>query len=152
MSLSVEQKLLIHELLGRAALAYDERDMATLEAGLAANATMSMRIADGDLIGPFEGREAIMKLFADSMAQQNDVRRHVVSNIFFDESGEHPVAVSNLTLLATAACTVGNSWLRLSNRRGLSERKSRSCSTNARCSTGRVTRASSMTRWRTHSG
>ena len=101
MSLSVEQKLLIHELLGRAALAYDERDMATLEAGLAANATMSMRIADGDLIGPFEGREAIMKLFADSMAQQNDVRRHVVSNIFFDESGEHPVAVSNLTLLAT---------------------------------------------------
>ena len=101
MSLTLEQKLNIHELLGRAALAYDERDMATLEAGFAANASMSMRIAGGDLIGPFEGRDAIMKLFTDSMATQTDVRRHVVSNIFFDESGADPVAISNLTLLAT---------------------------------------------------
>ena len=101
MSLTLEQKLNIHELLGRAALAYDERDLPTLESGLAANASMSMRIAGGDLIGPFEGREAIMKLFTDSMAAQTDVRRHVVSNIFFDESGEHPVAISNLTLMAT---------------------------------------------------
>ena len=101
MSLTVEQKLTIHELLGRAALAYDERDMATLEAGFATSANMSMRIAGGDLIGPFEGREAIMKLFTDSMAEQSDVRRHVVSNIFFDESGEDPIAISNLTLVAT---------------------------------------------------
>ena len=99
--LTTEQKLAIHELLGRAALAYDERDLPTLEAGLAKDAVMSMRIAGGDLIGPFEGREAIMKLFTDSMAQQSDVRRHVISNIFFDESGDHPVAISNLTLVAT---------------------------------------------------
>jgi hypothetical protein len=103
MSLSVEEKLAIHELLGRAALAYDERDMPTLESGFSANANLSMRIAGGDLIGPFEGREAIMKLFTDSMAEQTDVRRHVVSNIFFDESGEQPVAISNLTLFATEA-------------------------------------------------
>jgi hypothetical protein len=60
-----------------------------------------MRIAGGELIGPFEGREAIMKLFTDSMTEQSDVRRHVISNIFFEESGEHPVVVSNLTLVAT---------------------------------------------------
>ena len=101
MSLSVEEKLAIHELLGRAALAYDERDMPTLESGFSANANLSMRIAGGDLIGPFEGREAIMKLFTDSMAEQTDVRRHVVSNIFFDESDEDPIAISNLTLVAT---------------------------------------------------
>jgi hypothetical protein len=101
MSLTLEQTLNIHELLGRAALAYDERDMTTLEAGFAASANMSMRIAGGDLIGPFEGRDAIMKLFTDSMATQTDVRRHVVSNIFFDESGANPVAISNLTLVAT---------------------------------------------------
>ena len=101
MSLGVEQKLAIHELLGRAALAYDERDLPTLEAGFTADASLSMRIAGGDLIGPFEGREAIMKLFTDSMAEQSDVRRHVISNIFFEESGEHPVVVSNLTLVAT---------------------------------------------------
>ncbi len=101
MNLDVEQKLAIHELLGRGALAYDERDLPTLESGFTEDARLSMRIAGGDLIGPFEGREAIMKLFTDSMAEQTDVRRHVVSNIFFDESGEHPVAISNLTLFAT---------------------------------------------------
>ena len=101
MSLTVEQKLAIHELLGRAALAYDERDLPALESGLSRDAVLSMRIAGGDLIGPFEGRDAIMKLYTDSMAQQTDVRRHIVSNIFFDESGTDPVAVSNLTLVAT---------------------------------------------------
>ena len=101
MSLSLEQKLAIHELLGRAAYAYDERDLDALENSFDPAAVMSMRIAGGDLIGPFEGRDAIMKLFTDSMATQTDVRRHVVSNIFFDESGANPVAISNLTLVAT---------------------------------------------------
>jgi 3-phenylpropionate/cinnamic acid dioxygenase small subunit len=102
MKLSVEQKLDIHELLGRAAYAYDERDMNALHACFSSGAVMSMRIAGGDLIGPFEGRDAIMKLMADSMAQQHDVRRHVVSNIFFELDGEQVVAVSNLTLVSTA--------------------------------------------------
>jgi len=101
MSLSLEEKLAIHELLGRAAFAYDERDIPMLESCFAASAVLSMRIAGGDLIGPFSGRDSVMQLFHDSMAQQSDVRRHLVSNIFFDESGEHPLAVSNLTLVAT---------------------------------------------------
>ena len=51
--------------------------------------------------GPLQGRAAVMKLFTDSMATQSDVRRHIVSNIFFDESGTDPIAISNLTLVAT---------------------------------------------------
>ena len=102
MSLSIEQKLAIHELLSRAAYAYDERDMQALEDGFATQAAMTMRIAGGDLIGPFQGREAILELMRNSMAQQSDVRRHVVSNIFFDENGENPTAISNLTLITTA--------------------------------------------------
>jgi SnoaL-like domain len=101
MTIGVEQKLAIHELLGRAALAYDERDIPALESGLAEQATLTMRIAGGDLIGPFEGRDQIMKLYTDSMAAQSDVRRHIVSNIFFESTGEQPVAISNLTLVAT---------------------------------------------------
>tara|TARA_R110002110_G_scaffold205066_1_gene416625 strand:- start:14407 stop:14823 length:417 start_codon:yes stop_codon:yes gene_type:complete len=101
MSLSYEQKLAVNEFLARAAYAYDERDMAALKRGFADNAVMSMRIAGGDLIGPFEGRDAIMGLMEGSMAEQTDVRRHVVSNVFFEDSGEHPVAVSNLSLFAT---------------------------------------------------
>jgi len=101
MTLSVEQKLAIHELLSRAAYAYDERDMSALEAGFAPEAQMSMRIAGGELIGPFEGRPAILELMRNSMAQQSDIRRHVVSNIFFEEGDKNPVAISNLTLITT---------------------------------------------------
>jgi 3-phenylpropionate/cinnamic acid dioxygenase small subunit len=101
MSLSLEQKLAIHELLARAAYAYDERDMDALESSFDLHAAMTMRIARGDLIGPFEGRPGIMQLMTNSMAEQTDVRRHVISNIFFESTGEQPVVISNLTLLAT---------------------------------------------------
>ena len=101
MNLTLEQKLAIHELLGRAAYAYDERDMDMLERCFAQGASFSMRIAGGDPVGPFEGREAIMELMSGSMKEQNDVRRHVISNIFFDDSQAQPTVVSNLTLIAT---------------------------------------------------
>jgi SnoaL-like domain len=101
MNLSLERKLAIHELLGRAAYAYDQRDLDLLESCFEIDAVMSMRIAGGDLIGPFEGRDAIMQLMKNSMAEQTDVRRHVVSNIFFESTGEQPVVISNLTLLST---------------------------------------------------
>ena len=107
-ALDTASKLAIHELLLRAAYALDERDVEMLAASFASDAAFSMRIAGGDLVGPFESREGIMELMTGSMAQQTDKRRHVVSNIFFpaeaDESGAEGVAVtSNLTLLATEA-------------------------------------------------
>jgi 3-phenylpropionate/cinnamic acid dioxygenase small subunit len=101
MSLSVTDKLAIHELLSRAAYAYDEHKLDMLEACFTPDAAFSIQIRDADLIGPFEGRDAIMKLYADSMAQQTDVRRHVVSNIFFNGEGADPEVISNLTLFAT---------------------------------------------------
>lgn len=101
MSLTVEQKLAIHELLSRAAYAYDVRDMKMLERCFAKDARFSMRIAGGDLIGPFEGRDAIMELMTGSLNEQTDVRRHVISNIFFDDSSPETTVVSNLTLMAT---------------------------------------------------
>ena len=60
-----------------------------------------MRIAEGDMIGPFQGREAIMGLMSGSMAEQTDVRKHVVSNIFIDEDDAGVKATSFLTLIAT---------------------------------------------------
>ncbi|NIV19099.1 MAG: nuclear transport factor 2 family protein, partial [Gammaproteobacteria bacterium] len=52
------QKLEIHELLSRAAYAFDERDLGSLEACFAEDALMLVHIADGQTFGPFEGREA----------------------------------------------------------------------------------------------
>lgn len=102
MSLSSEEKLAIHELLSRSAYALDERAAEPLAATFAQQGSFSLRIAGGDLIGPFEGREGIMELMTGAWAEQTDLRRHVVSNIFFDgEEQGNPVAVSNLTLFAT---------------------------------------------------
>jgi 3-phenylpropionate/cinnamic acid dioxygenase small subunit len=101
MSLNVEQKLEIHELLSRAAYAFDVQDTSMLEACFAKEAEFSMRIADGDIIGPFVGRPAVMKLFTDSIAVQTDVRRHVISNIFFESKADAIEVISNLTLVAT---------------------------------------------------
>ncbi len=103
MALAAADKLAIQELLGRAAYGYDERDMDMLASCFASDASLTMRVAGGELIGPFEGRESILGLMRDSMARQGDVRRHVVSNIFFLEEGARPVVVSNLTLLATGS-------------------------------------------------
>lgn len=100
--LSLDDKLAIHELLARASYGLDERELDLLGSAFADDAQMSLRIAGGDLVGPFEGREGIMKLMTDSMAEQTDKRRHVISNIFFEsESPRAATVVSNLTLMAT---------------------------------------------------
>ena len=106
MGIAGNDKLAIHELMGRAAYGYDERDLDVLTACFAKRAIMSMRIAGGDLIGPFEGRDAILGLMTSSMEEQTDVRRHVVSNLFFpeedaEEEGDEPLVISNLTLFGT---------------------------------------------------
>ena len=101
MSINFEEKLEIHELLSRAAYAYDEREIGILERCFAEQSSFSMRIAGSDLIGPFESKSGIMGLMTGSMAEQNDVRRHVISNIFFEAAKEKTVVISNLTLIAT---------------------------------------------------
>ena len=101
MSINFEEKLEIHELLSRAAYAYDEREVGMLEACFAEHASFSMRIASSDLIGPFESKSDIMGLMSESMAEQTDVRRHVISNIFFEVSEDKNVVISSLTLIAT---------------------------------------------------
>ena len=58
-------------------------------------------LTGADLMGPFEGREAIMTLYRDSLAVQTDVRRHVTTNIFFHSEDGDPLVISNLTLFAT---------------------------------------------------
>jgi 3-phenylpropionate/cinnamic acid dioxygenase small subunit len=97
-----KHKLAIAELMGRVAYGLDMRDVDMLAACFATDAALTMNIAGGDLIGPFENRDGIMKLMTDSMEQQTDQRRHNVSNLFFETEGdETAVVISNLTLVAT---------------------------------------------------
>ncbi len=99
MAIFADDKLAIHELMARAAFGYDQRDVEMLSGCFAETAQMSIRIAGGDLVGPFNGRDEVMGLMTSSMEQQTDVRRHVISNLFFADEGSEPEVVSNLTLL-----------------------------------------------------
>lgn len=102
MSLSADDKMAILDLLSRSAYAYDERKLDMLEACFTTDGAFGIQIAGVDEpIGPFEGSEAIMGLYRGSLEAQTDVRRHVISNAFFESEGDEPVVVSNLTLFAT---------------------------------------------------
>ena len=87
MSLSAEDRLAIFELLSRVAYAYDQRDLPGLAECFMPDARFSLHIAGAEPMAPCEGREAIMTLYRDAMAAQTDVRRHVISNPFFVETG-----------------------------------------------------------------
>ena len=97
----VATNLAIRELLAKAAYALDVRDMDTLEACFAADAVLELSIAGGDDIR-FEGRNAIMGLMRQSAQEQTDQRRHLSTNVFFqdDAAADEFAAVSNLTLVA----------------------------------------------------
>lgn len=92
-------KLAIHELLSRAAYSFDERNMDMLEQCFTPDATMLVNITGSGEVGPFEGRAAIMELMKATLDAQTDVRRHVISNFFFESEGEtEATAVSSLVV------------------------------------------------------
>ncbi|MBN9099841.1 MULTISPECIES: nuclear transport factor 2 family protein [unclassified Pseudonocardia] len=108
---------LIENTLHRAAWGYDENDVGLIAAQFTENASMTMQIGrDGDLIGPFEGREAIRKLHADSLASQTDQRRHNFSNLIIDKETDGSAStVANLTLLSIengAVKVLSSGWYR----------------------------------------
>ncbi|RBY83659.1 nuclear transport factor 2 family protein [Geodermatophilus sp. TF02-6] len=90
----------IENVLNRYSIAYDDNDMTEMADTFTDDAVLSMRIADGDLIGPFEGKEAVMKLMTDSLASQDDQRRHVTTNVVIrKETDDSAVVSSYLTLI-----------------------------------------------------
>lgn len=102
-TLSLQDQLDIQYLLARAGAFLDKHAMEDLGALFAENASFSLRIAGGDLVGPFEGRGAIMDMMGGAVSTQTDQRRHVISNVFFGSQGPDGAieVISNLTLLAT---------------------------------------------------
>ena len=98
---SAEDRFAISELLNRMAYYYDENYLDDLAASFAPDAVMSMQIAGGDMVGPFEGYDTIMELYRGAKASQTDVRRHNITNIMFDASGDALAVTSYLTLFAT---------------------------------------------------
>ncbi|MGY2067284.1 nuclear transport factor 2 family protein [Blastococcus sp. SYSU DS0619] len=91
----------LENVLNRYSVAYDENDMTEMADTFADEAVLTMRIAKGDLIGPFEGKEAVMKLMTDSLASQTDQRRHVTTNVVVRSEDEASASVTSyLTLIS----------------------------------------------------
>ena len=96
------QKFEIHELLSRAAYSFDEHDYEMLETCFAEDATMLVNIADGQVFGPFEGRDAIMALMKATLESQTDTRRHIISNFVFENTDlEDATVITQIVLAST---------------------------------------------------
>lgn len=93
-------RIAIENLLNTYSLAYDSRDLETMEACFTADAVFSMQIAGQDPMS-FESRDTIMKLMTDSMSSQTDQRRHINSNLLVSEEDGVVGTTSYLTLVAT---------------------------------------------------
>jgi hypothetical protein len=109
----------VQNTLHRVSFGYDEGDLDLLAEQFASDARMSMRIGhreSPDMIGPFEGRDEILKLHAEARQSQRDQRRHVLSNLILDEvSSAEVVATSYLILLSVAdgkMTTLSSGWYR----------------------------------------
>ena len=98
---TLETRLAIHEALARSAYALDERQMDALEAGFTEDARLEIVIAGGEPI-LFESRATIMGLMRDAAETQTDIRRHVTTNLFFDDtnSSDAVQCTANLTITA----------------------------------------------------
>lgn len=91
----------IENVLYRYTMAFDDNDMTEMADTFTDEAVLSMRIGDGDLIGPFEGKEAVLKLMTDSLAGQTDKRRHVTTNLVMASETDTTASVrSYLTLIS----------------------------------------------------
>ena len=94
-------KQAVTELLNYAGVAYDTADAEFLREMFADDgALFQLTVAGGDLI-EFVGKEAIGGLFADALEGQQDQRRHVITNLYFnDETEDSITGISYVTLLA----------------------------------------------------
>lgn len=94
-------KLEIQELLSRVAYYFDERRLDDLAKCFAGDAKMLVNITGVGDVGPFDGREAIMQLMSQTLDAQTDVRRHVISNFFFEaEEKKAATVVSSLVVFS----------------------------------------------------
>jgi hypothetical protein len=92
----------IENTLSSWALGYDQREPKRMERCFTPDAELIMDISGTEKMGPYIGRDEVMKHFLDHHAIQIDQRRHITTNVVIDEETEDTASVvSCLTLLVT---------------------------------------------------
>ncbi len=94
----------IAALLARSAYALDHKDLDGLEACFHEDAVFTLDIDGVEGASVFTGRDEIMGLMKGALDAQTDVRRHVISNLFFTRlDGDSAEVCTYLTLMGTQA-------------------------------------------------
>lgn len=99
---AVADRLLFCECIARYCWAYDERRQDALAACFSEDAVWEGNVLGRIPIGPFEGRERIMKWLINFWPFQRDQRRHMLMNTIVEEQAEDTsVTLSYLQLLGS---------------------------------------------------
>lgn len=99
--MKTKHKLAIHELMSRAAYFFDVHDTDRLAACFCEDARMLVDIAGGETFGPFDGRDAIMELMRGTLETQQDRRRHIICDLFFESEGKDEATVVSTLVVSS---------------------------------------------------
>jgi len=93
----------VNQLFAQYAWAQDAADFALLREVFTEDAQFTVEAPGIDTIGPIRGRDAILAFVGETITGQNDQRRHVITNVRFEEEGEdRATATAILTLIVVA--------------------------------------------------
>jgi hypothetical protein len=96
----VADRSAIENVLSSWALGYDQREPDRMRACFTEDAELVMDIGQTETMGPYIGRDEVMKHFTDHHEIQTDQRRHITTNTVIDEQTEDSASVvSCLTLI-----------------------------------------------------
>jgi SnoaL-like protein len=96
------ERTLMAERIYRYGWAFDEREPTLLADCFTDDARWEARVAGETVIGPFDGRAAIVEFMKGFWERQDDQRRHMISNVIVDAQTEDEARVLTYHLLASA--------------------------------------------------
>ena len=106
----------VAELLGRIAFYADQKDTARLSRCFHKEARFGITMPGHAEDAVFDGRAAIMTMMQNTLVAQTDQRRHFISNIWYESTGEKAAGVvSYMQLLSTEQGTtsiLATGWYR----------------------------------------
>ena len=92
----------------------DSREFSVLGDVFTEDAEFTIVITGGDTIGPISGRDAIVEFCSSTVGEQQDQRRHVITNVRIGPQTENDATVTailTLIVVAEGALTVKSSGL-----------------------------------------
>lgn len=88
----------------RYASAMDDNNYDVLRSVFTSDAAFTVDITDGPTVGPYEGADAIVDFISSTTEEQQDQRRHVITNVRLD--GDTAYGVLSLFVTAGGELTV----------------------------------------------